>query len=188
MSERKSLVEVIIVFNIMWHTSAQKCIGSSEKSVGLWYDAQFSKHIQNVPRCIQCHHSTDTGARRNPNLLPSGYLEKKQNNSFAFPAWMQAFPLAFRFPVMGKTRKQTISYLLLKALSQCLLKFLFFPLSLHIVLLQPVNLPLGAFWSFVFLILIKIFSYLSETGRTWGITKYSLYFSGSSVCYQLSSL
>lgn len=81
---------------------------------------------------------------------------------------MQAFPLSFQVSNVGEDnlRKQTISYLLLKALSQCLLKFLFFPLSLHIVLLQPVDLPLGAFWSLVFLILIKIFSYLSETGRT----------------------
>lgn len=89
-----------------------------------------------------------------------------------------AFPLGFQCWARQLKEGNFISYLLLKALSQRLLEFLLFPLSLHIVLLQPVNLPLGAFRSFVFLILIKIFSYLSEIGRTWGSRKYSYAFLG----------
>lgn len=66
--------------------------------------------------------------------------------------------------VSGKDKYGDISYLLLEALSQCLLKLLFLPLTLHIILLEPINLSLRSFWSFVLFIFITVFSYLSKTG------------------------
>lgn len=68
------------------------CRESFEKSAGLWCDIWFPKHLQNMPRCIQSCHSTDTGARRNPNLSSSDSLKKAAeslcnyylNTSFSF--------------------------------------------------------------------------------------------------------
>lgn len=166
----------------MWQTTVQTCMGSSEKFVRVWFQSTYKirPDVSSVIALLTLElEETQTFFQ---NLKKTEFLcIYCLNASFSF---------SFQVSNVGEDnlRNQLISYLLLKALSQCLLKFLLFPLSLHIVLLQPVNLPLGAFWSFVFLIFIKIFSYLSEIGRTWGITKYSLYFSGSSVCYQLSPL
>lgn len=58
-----------------------------------------------------------------------------------------------------------VSYLFLKALSQCLLQFLLFSFTLHVILLEPINFSLRAFWSFVFFILVTVFRYLRKTSR-----------------------
>lgn len=142
-------------------------LGETYTSV-IWYGSQST--YKTMPKSTI---SADSGART------SGSPENKAGSPFQLLYEHKVF---FSHQLSsageGNWREQVISYLFLKALSQRLLKFLFFPLSLHVILLQPVNLSLGAFRSFVFLILIKIFSYLSEIGRTWRIGKYSYAFLG----------
>lgn len=93
----------------MLQASVQMCMESFEKSSGLWLHIRFPKHIQNVPRCIQCHHSTDRGPRRNVNLF-SSCSHKKAAESPCSYCLNTSFSFSHQVSSVGEdnSRKQTL--------------------------------------------------------------------------------